>query len=107
MIGKEESAKRVQGSLRERWRILSEKDGHVIISDPVHFRKLLITSNLEPRGVEPLFPTPMSSKIQERLCPRASRESKRSWKCLDGAGRYQFCYWVAAPDCAGLLEKAL
>ena len=38
---------------------------------------------LEARGIEPMFPTPTSSKIQERLCPRGFRESKPSWKCLD------------------------
>ena len=32
---------------------------------------------LEARGVEPLFPTPMSNKIQKRLCRRGFEESKQ------------------------------
>jgi hypothetical protein len=39
--------------------------------------KSLITKILEARGVEPLFPTPMSRKIQERLFPRRFEESKQ------------------------------
>jgi len=53
-----------------------------------YLRKLLITNDLDARGVEPLFPTPTSSKIQERLYPRGFGEGKPSWKCLDGAGCY-------------------
>ena len=43
---------------------------------------------MEARGVEPLFPTPSSTKIQERLYPRGFGESKPSWKWLDGAECY-------------------
>jgi hypothetical protein len=71
--------------------VLAENDGHVIASVIIHsstFCKLLITNNLDARGIEPLFPTPTSTKIQERLYPRGTRENTRSWKCLDGAGCY-------------------
>jgi hypothetical protein len=39
-------------------------------------------------GSRTLFPMPTSTKIQEQLYPRGFRESKPSWKCLDGAGCY-------------------
>jgi hypothetical protein len=73
-----------------------EGGGHVITLIVEYLCKYFMIKHLEARGVEPLFPMPMSSKIQERLYPRGFREGKRSWKCLDGAGCYWFCYWVAS-----------
>ena len=66
----------------------AEDGGHVIALFIGYLLKYFIISNLETRGVEPLFPTPTSTKIQERLYPRGFGKSKRSWKCLDGAGCY-------------------
>jgi hypothetical protein len=53
-----------------------------------HVRNDDSARGVEARGVEPLFPMPTSAKIQERLYRRGLRESKQSWKCLDGAGCY-------------------
>jgi hypothetical protein len=75
---------------------MAEDIGHVITSILCYLCKYLMLKHLEARGIEPLFPTPTSTKIQERLYPRGFRESKPSWKCLDGAGCYYFCYWVAS-----------
>ena len=51
--------------------------GNVITFSLYYIRKYLMIKHLEARGVEPLFPTPMSSKIQERLYARGFREGKR------------------------------
>jgi len=79
---------KILANLREPVRKPADNAGHVITSVIIYVRKLLITNDLEARGVEPLFPMPTSAKIQERLYRRGLRESKPSWKCLDGAGCY-------------------
>jgi hypothetical protein len=65
-----------------------EGDGHVITLFLGYLYKYFMIKHLEARGIEPLFLITMSSKIQERLYPRGFRESKPSWKCVDGAGCY-------------------
>jgi len=80
--------KKIQANLREPWRIIADNDGHVITFVPGYIRKWLMLKYLEARGVEPLFPTPTSTKVQERLYPRGFVECNPSWKRLDGAGCY-------------------
>jgi len=58
---------------------------HVITLFVSYLCKYFIISYLDARGIEPLFPTPTSCKIQQGLCPRELRDRKPSWKCLDGA----------------------
>jgi len=70
-------------------------------------------NNLDTTRIEPLFPKPASSKIQDRLYARGLRENKLSWKCRrcpargdsraikqawiapDGTGCHHFCYHIA------------
>jgi hypothetical protein len=80
--------KKIQVNLGEPSRIMAEDGGHLITLFVSYLCKCFIISYLEARGLEPLFPMPSSTKIQERLYPRGSRESRPSWKWLDGAGCY-------------------
>ena len=79
---------KILANLREPVRKPADNAGHVITSVIIYVRKLLITNDLEARGIEPLFPTPSSTKIQQGLFPKGFGENKRPWKCLDGAGCY-------------------
>ena len=55
---------------------MAEDDGYVITFFVFYLCKLLIIKHLDARGVEPLFPTPTSSMIQDRFSPRGFRDSK-------------------------------
>ena len=59
--------KKIQANLREPWRIIADNDGHVITFVPGYIRKWLMLKYLEARGVEPLFPTPTSTKVQKSV----------------------------------------
>ena len=79
-------AKAMEGNLRTA-RAKSAKESVAILRAEAWPATVapLAERRLDAMGIEPLFPTPTSCKIQQGLCPRELRDRKPSWKCLDGA----------------------
>jgi hypothetical protein len=79
---------KIQVNLREPERIVAEVAGHVITLILKYLCKYLMLSNLEARGVEPLFPPAMSGDVHGCFTRAISEANAFSWTSMDVRGCY-------------------